>query len=324
MIAPTLLKAILKFCTPNKLFKYFRRRYNDYQLKDLNNMVKIRGKIRTLQLSNAVLKECIAKRVSPRYISIHVKNSQARPSPTMERAFINDEIGKNREKLVRLLRKLDVLRLKTPKFLTFFNWVRFSRYVAEVEERKRNQIKTKHIETLNWLVKQRFGSVSNSRNNICNLSAYVLSDTEKFVLSHGLDFCLPPTNVKREKIFAEFEVLMGQLFHHSSKSKECLSALKAKVNHLAHAFCGTQIDLTDFTMHRECFDVIKSLRSNDKIIITKPDKGSGVVILNKSDYITKINLIFNNASKFQQIGPANTNNNTAKIEAKIAAVTAVL
>ena len=235
----------------------------------------------------------------------------------MERAFMNDEIGKNREKLLRLLRKLDEMRLKTRKFLTFFDWVRFSRYVAEVEERKRNQIKTKPFQTVNWLVKQRFGFVSNSGNNICNLSTYVLSDTEKFVLSHGLDFCLPPTNVKREKIFAEFEVLMGQLFHHSSKSKECLSALKAKLNRLAHVFCGTQIDLIDFTMHRECFDAIKSLRSNDKIIITKPDKGSGVVILNKSDYISKMNSILNVASKFQQIGPADTNNNTAKIEAKI-------
>ena len=230
---------------------------------------------------------------------------------------MNDEIGKNREKLLRLLRKLDEMRLKTRKFLTFFDWVRFSRYVAEVEERKRNQIKTKPFQTVNWLVKQRFGFVSNSGNNICNLSTYVLSDTEKFVLSHGLDFCLPPTNVKREKIFAEFEVLMGQLFHHSSKSKECLSALKATLNRLAHVFCGTQIDLTDFTMHRECFDAIKSLRSNDKIIITKPDKGSGVVILNKSDYISKMNSILNVASKFQQIGPADTNNNTAKIEAKI-------
>ena len=63
----------------------------------------------------------------------------------MERAFINDEIGKNREKLVRLLRKLDEIRLKTRKFLTFLDWVRFSRYLAEVEERKRNQIKTKHF-----------------------------------------------------------------------------------------------------------------------------------------------------------------------------------
>ena len=34
IIAPTLLKAILKFCTTNKLFKYCPRRYNDDQLKD--------------------------------------------------------------------------------------------------------------------------------------------------------------------------------------------------------------------------------------------------------------------------------------------------
>ena len=42
-----------------------------------------------------------------------------------------------------------------------------------------------------------------------------------------------------------------------------------------------------------------------------------MVILNKSDYITKMNLILNDASKFQLIGPVDTNDNTAKIEAKI-------
>ena len=34
IIAPMLLKAILKFCTTNKLFKYCPRRHNDDQLKD--------------------------------------------------------------------------------------------------------------------------------------------------------------------------------------------------------------------------------------------------------------------------------------------------
>ena len=71
------------------------------------------GKIRSLQLSNVFLKGCITKRVSPRYISSRINNSQEGPSPTMERAFVNDEIGKNREKLVRLFRKLDEMRLKT-------------------------------------------------------------------------------------------------------------------------------------------------------------------------------------------------------------------
>ena len=80
---------------------------------------------------------------------------------------------------------------------------------------------------------------------------------------------------------------MGQLFHHSSKSKEDLCALKARLNDLAHSFCGSPIDLTDFSMHRECFAAIRSLRNNNDITITKADKSSQVGILNKSDYITK-------------------------------------
>ena len=65
---------------------------------------------------------------------------------------------------------------------------------------------------------------------------------------------------------------MGQLFHHSSKSEEDLRALKARLNDLAHSFCGSPIDLTDFTMHREYFAAIRSLRNNNDIIITKADK----------------------------------------------------
>ena len=75
------------------------------------------------------------------------------------------------------------MRLKTRKLLTFFDWMKICRHVSEVEEHKQNQVETKHFLIVNWLVKQRFRSVSNSGNNICNLSAYALSQSEKFVLS---------------------------------------------------------------------------------------------------------------------------------------------
>jgi len=65
------------------------------------------------------------------------------------------------------------------------------------------------------------------------------------------------------------------------------SSLKAKLNELANAYCGTQVDL-DFNMHKEHFQTIKFLCCNKQILITKPDKRSGVVILNRSDYIKKI------------------------------------
>jgi len=202
-------------------------------------MVKLHEKIRSLQLFNSFLKECIFKRVSPRFINKCIEKVKVRHSPTLERAFIYDEIGKNHTKLQLLYMKLRQSWSSVSKFLSTFNYIRFSRYLADIEQRQRDLINTKHFRNINWLLKQRLGSVSaNYSNNICNLSSYKLSDTEKFVLAHGLEFCLPPSSIKREQVFAEFEVLLGQLFHHTSKSKNNVSTLKAELSDLAHSFCN--------------------------------------------------------------------------------------
>ena len=146
--------------------------------------------------------------------------------------------------------------------------------------------------------------LSDKEKHIVNLSFYFLSGTEKFVLINGLDFCLPPKSINREEVFAEFEVLYAQLAKQKPISSNELSALKAKLIDLAHAYCVTPFDLGDFNMHKEHSQAIKSLRFNEQIFITKPDKGSGVVILNKSDYIKKMNMsgieLHDNAAKNEQ------------------------
>ena len=75
-------------------------------MKELNNVIKIRGKNRNIQLSAKFLKECLYKRVAPQFITSRIIKSQARPNLTIERAFLNDEIGKNETKLKSLFRKL--------------------------------------------------------------------------------------------------------------------------------------------------------------------------------------------------------------------------
>ena len=113
-------------------------------------------------------------------------------------------------------------------------------------------------------------------------------ETEKFVLAYGLEFCLLPTNIKREEAFAEFEILFAQLLHHKPKSIDELSLLKTKLNKLAHSFCDSPIDVIKFPFDSDCLQAIKSLCSNKHILITKPDKGFGVVILNRSKYDKKM------------------------------------
>ena len=136
-------------------------------------------------------------------------------------------------------------------------------------------------------------------------------------MSHGLYFCLPPTSGKRKEILADFEVLYAQLIHDKPRFEEQLAALKARLSDLAHAYCGSPIDLGDFLMTKECFQAIKFLRTNEEILITKPDKGAGIVILNKNNYNDKMKTILNDTTKFLDLVPVTNKDNTAKIESRI-------
>ena len=50
---------------------------------------------------------------------------------------------------------------------------------------------------------------------------------------------------------------------------------------------------------QEEHDALKRLSKNKDIIITKPDKGSGVVIMNRSDYISKMQEVISDETKFK-------------------------
>ena len=137
------------------------------------------------------------------------------------------------------------------------------------------------------------------------------------MLSHGLNFGLPPKSVRKEQTFAEFESLWAQLKHHSAASKEQRDSLKARLADLPCIHCDSKIDAHDFVMKKECFSAINKLRRSDDIIITKPDKVSGVVILNKNDYIKKMDTILLDETKFERIRPTSTCDNTTGIESRL-------
>ena len=47
--------------------------------------------------------------------------------------------------------------------------------------------------------------------------------------------------------------------------------------------------------------ILKILPNNKDIVILRPDKGSGTVILNRDDYIKKLSNIINDTSKFKKL-----------------------
>ncbi len=188
------------------------------------------------------------------------------------------------------------------------------RHLTNVDKTNKAKKVARHDKIIQSLRTKRFGSFDPMSSSVLNLSNYTPSSSESFVLGLGLKYSIPKRHVQREVVFSEFEYLAGQLYHHKPDSKEGLERFQARLYDVAHSFVGTPIDLSDFRMHKECFAAYKSLRDNQNIIVTKPDKGSGVVILNRCDYISKMTSILSDEAKFKHLGPAAQFDFTVNIE----------
>ena len=117
--------------------------------------------------------------------------------------------------------------------------------------------------------------------------------------------------------FAEFESLWAQLQHHATANKEQRDSLKARLADLAYIYCKSKLDNHDLVMQKEWLSAIKKLRRTDSITITKLDKSSGVVILNKSGHTNRMNSILQDETKFKRVRPASTCDNTAGRESRL-------
>ena len=59
------------------------------------------------------------------------------------------------------------------------------------------------------------------------------------------------------------------------------------------------------------------MRNNKELVITRPDKGKGVVLMKKSDYLEKMHVILDDKKKFKRIGEARANDHTARAETSL-------
>ena len=78
--------------------------------------------------------------------------------------------------------------------------------------------------------------------------------------------------------------------------------LKSQLKHISYSYNYTY----DFSkqkqiLSKEEWEALNDLRKDDSIIITRPDKGNGVVIINKLDYLNKMKQLISDETKFKNI-----------------------
>ena len=137
---------------------------------------------------------------------------------------------------------------------------------------------------------------------IFNLSTYKLSSEQEDALSLGLDFCFAPRSLNYNAYFLSMEKLYKRLSSCGiyTGSRDTANLFRTQFKALAFE---TYYRFRSYSssFHKKMFASLNQLRKNKDIVVTKPDKGNGTVILNRSDYDDKMAAILSDKVNFKQL-----------------------
>ena len=133
---------------------------------------------------------------------------------------------------------------------------------------------------------------------ISNLTQYELSQEEVDLLKAGLYFSIQADIIRKSEIFTTFEKIHLS-FINNLKYEETKNQIKVHLSYLANSyFYNYKPSPRMLRQHR----VLRNLRQNKDIAKTKkPDKGNGVVILDRKRYDNAIQEIISDTSKFEKV-----------------------
>ena len=136
-----------------------------------------------------------------------------------------------------------------------------------------------------------------SKDTITNISSHKLTEDETEALKFGLSHSIVPPYVNKTDIFACFESIFhsmaGRLIDRKYEHK-----LKADLSQMANVYVNSfKLSPKDIKTHK----VLRNRHNNNDLVVLKPDKGNGVVILHRSDYTEGILNIINDIHKVKEL-----------------------
>lgn len=282
---------------------YLRRKYDGPTLRTYRQLESSSKKLEKAQLDYDFLLYCKLNNIVPNFVKFKIYRRSLYNSEFYKDACLNlldMEIAFKSKAYKRLesrvsslsgsfyvnLHLLDRLYLKS---LIRSNVKKYITDVKLVHERKLMKLGV------------RLPKFLSPKDVIFNYSDYCLSKREEFLLSLGVDFCLPNFRPSFPKFFLSFELLFNTIRHLPMHSN--LELARQTIQSIAHkAFSKCKVSSWFPFFKREDFDILRKLSGRDDLVVCKPDKGRGVVLMNRGDYIDKMNLILADRSKFIEVG----------------------
>ena len=117
------------------------------------------------------------------------------------------------------------------------------------------------------------------------------------LLKYGLKHPIHPLQVNKTDILTTFDFMRHAMTKDLRDEKQS-SEVQTKISNLAHSYVNNyKPTLHALKKHR----ILKRSVSNKDIVVLRPDEGSGTVVLNRNDYVSKLFDIISDTSKFKKL-----------------------
>ena len=251
------------------------------------------------------LQRCLDQHLTPSFVKFRLSTPRLQGSRLYHRTqrdIMHNELT-YKKRVLNKLRKLDVYNAMNSLPFTWLDRVRLGRIMSQTMEKHAEHTQRVHLKKLLNL------GYNEKRHPppdtvIFNLSDRVLTQIEEETLALGLNYAINPRTFPTTDFFLPFEKLFNRLqtltptLTPGGKEENVLTELKniAWRHFKTLKSRGTRNNLSNKQMR-----TLRDLSRDDSTLFLRPDKGNGIVAMNREDYLTKMESILQDTSKFQHL-----------------------
>ena len=247
-----------------------------------------------LKLDIDFLNNCKQLGVYPKFLIFKLPNVSNKDTVSIRKGLLRSAINKGNKELQHVSKDLSLSENFLSKQLSTIDFYILTKSIASHNKKSLLKSLCTQQKKLSSLTKDCSLPIFTASETITNLTQYELSQEESDLLKAGLYFSIQPHKIRKSEIFTTFEKI-HRSFINNLKSDETKSQIKAHLSYLANSYFYNYKPPRILRQHR----VLRNLRKNKDIVITKTDKGNGVVILDRKLYA--IQKVISDTSKSEKL-----------------------
>ena len=299
--------ARIRFPASYSLIGVLRKRYGRDLVKEVRTLEKLDFKHKKAILDLDFLISCRKNSVFPKFLQFKVSNKQLRASKayiSCQKRLLNQEINNKQKAVKSIQQKVTEVKNSLNCKMSYIDYVHVCNTFLVSNNKNISKVKETQDKKLCNLLLRNMGNNSETCQDpdkvIFNFSSYNLSDHEKIVLGKGLSFAIPPKTIEYSEFLVPFEMLFRDInsLEVSNLNKECV---KSRLRDSAYTSFKQVSKISEKNLSKEEVKALNNLVRNKDIVIQKADKGNNIVILNRSDYVSKLNKMLEDTSKFKRV-----------------------